>query len=256
MKKANTQITNNSLLAVISQATRPLVLSALVLLGPVTQAVASPIVNFNAADLSVGDVSTAEVQKASVQPDNLSQKPFNIKSKADLRLEVVSEGNSAQALRVHLPSSLEGSCVYGGFRDPQLADILAPEKPLVFSTRLKATPSGVAVFGEAIFSRDDQLHAVCLFRTPTSTKAQVEPSFDLPEGEVVDVQVTLLAQDAGIAAKFQAKAPSGFSDEREWVLPKTENYSLRDIQFLNLVLSSDPSAGDAFIDLVSFAISQ
>jgi hypothetical protein len=247
---------SNALLNVISQTTRPLVLSALVLVGFVDQAVASPIVKFNAADLSVGEASIAEVQKASVHPDNLSQKPFNLKSKAELHLEVVSEGNSGQALRVHLPSSLEGSSVYWGFRDPQLVDILVPEKPLVFEARLKATPHGVTIFGEAIFSRDDQVRGVCLFRTPTSTKAQIEPSFDLPKDEVVDVQVTLLAQDGAIVARFQAKAPSGFSDEREWVLPGTENFSLGDIQFLNLVLTPDPSAGDSFIDLVSFAISQ
>ena len=239
-----------------TQLSRPLVLSAIALLGLIDQAAASPIVKFNAADLSVGEVSIAELQKASVHPDNLSQKPFNLKSKAELRLEVVSEGNSGQALRLYLPSSLEGSSVYWGFRDSQLADILLPEKPLVFSVQLKGTPHGVTIFGEAIFSRDDQVRGICLFRTPTSTKAQIEPSFDLPEGEVVDVQVALLAQDGAIVARFQAKAPSGFSDEREWVLPGTENYSLGDIQFLNLVLTPDPAAGDSFVDLVSFAISQ
>lgn len=240
-----------------SQLTRPLVLSAIALLGLIDhQVAASPIVKFNAADLEVGVASIADVQKASVKPGNLSQKPFDLKSKAEIRLEVVAEGNSARALRVHLPSSLEGSSVYWGFRDPQLAGILVPEKPLVFSTQLKGTPNKGSIFGEAIFFRNEKALGVCLFRTPTSPKAHIEPSFDLPKGEVVDVQVSLLAQAGGIVAKFQAKAPSGFLLEREWVLPGTETYTLADIQFLNLVLTPDPAVGDSSIDVVSFSISQ
>lgn len=235
---------------------RLLALSALALLGLLNQVIASPIVKFNAADLSGGEVTIAEVQKASIHPDNLSQKPLNLKSKSELRMEVIPGGNSSQALRVHLPSSLDGSSVYWGFRDPQLADILVAEKPLVFETQLKAPPRGVTIFGEAVFSHDAQVLGVCLFRTPASKKPQIEPSFELPEGEVVSVKVTLLAENEGILAKFLATAPSGYSEEREWVLPKTANFSLKDIQFLNLVLTLDASAGDSFTDLVSFGISQ
>jgi hypothetical protein len=158
---------------------------------------------------------------------------------------------------LHLPQDGEGSkSVYITFRDPQFAEYLNPAAPLVFEFKIQTPSDRNSLLGEVLFLRDGKIHAVSLFRTPLEKKSQGEPTFDLPTSEPVDVKITLSSQGGGVSAAFQAKGASGFSDEKEWTLPGTENFTLADLHFLNLLAEPEQGAPATHLDIFSIKISQ
>lgn len=218
---------------------------------------AGQVVGLDAQELSLGDISSSELQKSFKNPDNLSRLGFTFNSKSEIRFEVVAAGNSGQALRLHLPQEGEESrSVYVSFRDPQLAEYLNPAAPLVFEFKIQTPSERNSLLGEVLFLRDGKVHAASLFRTPLEKKSQGEPTFDLPTSEPVDVKITLSSQGGGVSAAFQAKGASGFSDEKEWTLPGTENFTLGDIHFLNLLAAPEQGAPATHLDIFSIKISQ
>ena len=215
------------------------------------------VVGLDAQELSLGDISSSELQKSFKNPDNLSRLGFTFNSKSEIRFEVVAAGNSGQALRLHLPQEGEESkSIYISFRDPQLAEYLNPAAPLVFEFKIQTPSDRNSLLGEVLFLRDGKVHAASLFRTPLEKKSQGEPTFDLPTSEPVDVKITLSSQGGGVSAAFQAKGASGFSDEKEWTLPGTENFTLGDIHFLNLLAAPEQGAPATHLDIFSIKISQ
>lgn len=218
---------------------------------------AGQVVGLDAQELSLGDISSSELQKSFKNPDNLSRLGFTFNSKSEIRFEVVAVGNSGQALRLQLPQEGEESkSIYISFRDPQLAEYLNPAAPLVFEFKIQTPSDRNSLMGEVLFLRDGKVHAASLFRTPLEKKSQGEPSFDLPTSEPVDVKITLSSQGGGVSAAFQAKGASGFSDEKEWTLPGTENFTLADLFFLNLLATPEQGAPATHLDIFSIKISQ
>ena len=218
---------------------------------------AGQVVGLDAQELSLGDISSSELQKSFKNPDNLSRLGFTFNSKSEIHFEVVAAGNSGQALRLQLPQEGEESkSIYISFRDPQLAEYLNPAAPLVFEFKIQTPSDRNSLLGEVLFLRDGKVHAASLFRTPLEKKSQGEPTFDLPTSEPVDVKITLSSQGGGVSAAFQAKGASGFSDEKEWTLPGTENFTLGDIHFLNLLAAPEQGAPATHLDIFSIKISQ
>ena len=227
------------------------------LLSGIFAASAGQVVGFDAQELSLGDISSSELQKSFKHPENLSRLGFAFNAKSDIRFEAVAAGNSGQALRLHLPQDGEGSkSVYITFRDPQFAEYLNPAAPLVFEFKIQTPSDRNSLMGEVLFLREGKIHAVSLFRTPLENKSQGEPTFDLPRGEPVDVKITLSSQGGGVSAAFQAKGASGFSDEKEWTLPGTENFTLADLFILNLLAAPEQGAPATYLDIFAIKISQ
>lgn len=226
-------------------------------LSGILAASAGQVVGFDAQELSLGDIASSELQKSFKNPDNLSRLGFAFNSKSEIRFEAVAAGNSGQALRLHFPQDgEEAKSVYISFRDPQLAEYLNPAAPLVFEFKIQTPSDRNSLLGEVLFLREGKIHAVSLFRTPLEKKSQGEPTFDLPTGEPVDFKITLSSQGGGVSAAFQAKGASGFSDEKEWTLPGTENFTLADLQFLNLLATPEQGAPATHLDIFSIKISQ
>jgi hypothetical protein len=218
---------------------------------------AGQVVGFDAQELSLGNISSSQLQKSFKNPDNLSRFGFAFNSKSEIRFEAVAAGNAGQALRLHLPHDGEESkSVYISFRDPQFAEYLNPAAPLVFEFKIQTPSDRNSLLGEVLFFRDGKIHAVCLFRSPRDKKSQGEPTFDLPTGEPLNVKITLSSQGGGVSAAFQAKGASGFSEEKEWTLRGTENFTLADIQFLNLLATPEQDAPATYLDIFAIKISQ
>ena len=218
---------------------------------------ADQIAGFDAQDLSIGDITLPDLQKSFQNPDNLSRSGFKFNSKFPIRFEAVAVGNAGQALRLHLPQDGEGSkSVYISFGDPKLRDYVKLDAPLVLECKIQTPSDRNSLLGEVILFHEGKTHAVAFFRTPSQSKSQIEPTFDLPVNEPVDIKITLSSQGDGISAAFQAKSASGFSEEKEWMLPGTENFNLADIQLLNFIAAPEEGTPATYLDIFSIRVSQ
>jgi hypothetical protein len=218
---------------------------------------ADQIAGFDAQDLSIGDLSLPDLQKSFQNPDNLSRSGFKFDSKFPVRFEAVAVGNAGQSLRLHLPQDGEGSkSVYISFGDPKLKDYVKLDAPLVFECKIQTPSDRNSLLCQVISLSEGKTHAAALFRSPSQNKSQTEPTFDLPANEPVEIKITLSSQGDGIFAVFQAKSASGFSEEKEWMLPGTENFTLADIQLLNLIAAPEEGAPATYLDIFSIRISQ
>jgi len=219
---------------------------------------AATVIGLDLEALPQGGISASEIASARIS-DSASTASFGLRAKTEPKAEVVVESDGRKALRLFAPRPTEStliSCLYFGFRDPRLSEVLSAESPVLINTTLRAGTGQCAVAIEAIFMKDEVTHAHAVFRTHDWKSGTPELVMDLPVGEIVKVSAAISNADGGIQVKLISEGKGGLLDEKEWLIPST-GWGLQDLVIVNIVLGlADQQLDESFVDVLAFEVSQ